>query len=46
MLYIVKQIIDYYYYENLNKPKIEDLKIKNSDLLNKSGSVFVTLYLD
>lgn len=45
MLDIVKQIIDFYY-KNFNKPKVKDLEIKDKDLLNKSGSIFVTLYLD
>ncbi len=45
MIDIVKQIIDFYY-ENSTKPKIEDLNIKNPELLNKTGSIFVTLYLD
>jgi len=45
MLDIVKQIIDFYY-KNFNKPKIEDLEIKNKELLEKSGSIFVTLYLN
>jgi len=45
MLDIVKQTIDFYY-KNFSKPKLEDLDIKNKDLLEKSGSIFVTLYLN
>jgi len=45
MIDLVKQIIDYYY-KNFNKPKIEDLEIKDKELLNRSWSIFVTLYLD
>ena len=45
MLDIVKQVIDFYY-KNFNKPKIEDLEIKNKELLEDSWSIFVTLYLD
>lgn len=43
MLEIVKQTIDFYM-KNLKKPKIEDLDIKEEELLNKRSSCFVTLY--
>ncbi len=45
MLDIVKQIINFYY-KNFNKPKIEDLEIKDLELLKSTGSIFVTLYLN
>jgi len=45
MLDIVKQTIEFYY-KNFTKPKVEDLEIKDKDLLVKSGSIFVTLYLN
>ena len=45
MLDIVKQVIDFYY-KNFNKPKLEDLEIKDISLLEKSDSLFITLYLD
>ena len=45
MLEIVKQIIDFYYKKD-DTPKLEDLEIKDKNLLEKKWSIFVTLYLD
>lgn len=43
MLEIVKQIIDFYK-KNLKTPKLYDLNIENSPLLNQKISSFITLY--
>ncbi len=44
MLDLVKQIIEFYF-KNLRTPKLEELEIKQNWLLERKGSVFVTLYI-
>lgn len=44
MLEIVKQIIDFYL-KNQKKPDVLDLNINDKSLLEKSWSIFVTLYI-
>ena len=44
MLEIVEQIIEFYF-KNLRAPKIDELDIKDNSFLEKSSSIFVTLYI-
>lgn len=45
MLDLIKKIIDFYF-ENNKAPNLEDLDIKDNNLLMKTWSIFVTIYLD
>jgi len=44
MLDIAKQTIEFYF-RNFRAPKIEEIEVKESSLLERNGSVFVTLYI-
>jgi len=45
MLDIVKQVIDFYF-KTFSKPELNDIKVNNKELLKKTWSVFVTLYVN
>jgi len=44
MLDIAKQTVEFYF-KNFRAPKIEEIEIKENSLLEKTGSIFVTLYI-
>jgi hypothetical protein len=44
MLDIVKQTIEFYF-KNFRAPKIEEIEVKENSLLERNGSIFVTLYI-
>jgi AMMECR1 domain-containing protein len=43
MIKIAKQTLDFYL-KNFKTPTIDDLEIENKTLLDKKGSLFITLY--